>query len=266
MNNCILYLLHSSIEDISDFQKSINLLKTNYLDQFPCDVILFHEKNLNWDDFHLPRDINFIKIELDFRVPYYLNHLDIPEYFPHPTHGPGGPHDCGHKGFTMGYRHMCRFFAGEIYKQEILSNYRYYLRLDTDSFILRKIPFNLFEKMEKDGYSYGYIRDAVQIDNPAVISGLWETTEKFANTVGKTILHIPPGKMYYTNFEIGDLNWFKSSGYMDYYDYIDRNGGIYVCRWGDAPIRYLGIDLFMDRKKLWPIDEVGYQHGGIFNM
>ena len=37
--------------------------------------------------------------------------------------------------FSMGYRHMCRFFSGEIFKHPIMENYDNYLRLDTDSFI-----------------------------------------------------------------------------------------------------------------------------------
>ena len=265
MNNCFLYLLHSSEEDIRDFHKSISLLYEHYLKDFPCDVLLFHEKDLDWGKFQLPPNITFIKCPLQFSIPSFLPTDNIPEFFPHPTHGPGGPHDCGHKGFTLGYRHMCGFFAGAMYNEYILQKYDYYCRLDTDSFILRKIGFDIFEKMAGGNYIYGYMRDAVQLDNPAVIRDLWTSVEKYANSQNKSIQHIPEGTMYYTNFELGKVDWFIQN-YMGFFDYVDRTGGIYTKRWGDAPIKYLGINLLAKPERLWAITEIAYEHGGIYNF
>ena len=54
--------------------------------------------------------------------------------------------------------------------------------------------------------------------------------------------------MYYTNWELGKVDWFLTSEYITFYNMIDENGGIYTKRWGDAPIKFLGVNLFMPQK------------------
>jgi hypothetical protein len=46
---------------------------------------------------------------------------------------------------------------------------------------------------------------------------------------------------YYTNFEIGYLPFFRSEPYQSYFRHLDSEGGFYYYRWGDAPIRLLGV-------------------------
>jgi alpha 1,2-mannosyltransferase len=41
---------------------------------------------------------------------------------------------------------------------------------------------------------------------------------------------------YWSNFEIADLRWFRSPEYIAYFDYLDKVGGFYYERWGDAPV------------------------------
>jgi hypothetical protein len=48
----------------------------------------------------------------------------------------------------------------------------------------------------------------------------------------KDNLDIEENKMYYTNFEVCNLKWFNGKDYMDFYDKIDKSGGIMTGRWG----------------------------------
>lgn len=41
---------------------------------------------------------------------------------------------------------------------------------------------------------------------------------------------------FWSNFEIGDLNFLRSREYMEYFEYLDRTGGFFYERWGDAPV------------------------------
>jgi hypothetical protein len=41
---------------------------------------------------------------------------------------------------------------------------------------------------------------------------------------------------YYTNFEIGDLRFFRSEAYQSYFRYLDALGGFYYYRWGTPQI------------------------------
>lgn len=107
---------------------------------------------------------------------------------------------------------------------------------------------------------YGFIAPAVQTDNPKVIEGLWQfTNELYPN-------HIPEGMMFYTNFELGRVDWFLTSPYMEFYNKIDEHGGIYTKRWGDAPIKFLGINLFMPQENIQPVTGFTYQHGTVYQV
>ena len=67
--------------------------------------------------------------------------------------------------------------------------------------------------------------------------------------------------MYYTNFEVCNVNWFSSDEYMNFYNKIDESGGIMTHRWGDAPIRYLGVNMYMNPENIYGFENIDYQHG-----
>lgn len=273
MKNCIVYLANHREQEIKDFLKSLHLLQDNFLKIHDVDVVVFHEKEFNCYIQNLIKlfpKINFIFKELNFQLSYSEDILNkIPEYFPHPTHA-NGPVAWGHPGFTIGYRHMCNFFAGELYKESILDNYDYYMRLDTDSFILREVKENIFDKMKNLNAFYGFIAQAIQSDNPKVTIGLRECVKEFLDTnkikTNIDISQIRENGMFYNNFEIGKISWFKNSEYMKFYEHIKNTGGIYIHRWGDAPIRYLLLNLIMPHNNMLNITEIAYQHGAIYNL
>lgn len=91
----------------------------------------------------------FEKVNFD-TLPNGLIQDQIPKYFPHPTLWVG-PVGYGDPGFSIGYRHMCRFFSGEIYKHPALEEYDYYMRLDRDSLFLSEVDFDCFALMRKKG-------------------------------------------------------------------------------------------------------------------
>lgn len=265
MKNCILYLCHN--QDIDQLNESLRLVAENVLPSINgnYDILLFHEKGFEKE--RILQIPNTIFHEISFVIPNYPISIQsrIPEYFPHPTHA-----HLGHKGFTIGYRHMCRFFSGGLYELPIMSNYNYYLRLDSDSFIHTPIKYDIFEFMQYGNYNYGFIAPAVQFDNSAVVIGLWEEVSNWISSNGietkMPLSAIPERKMYYTNFELGKVTWFQSGGYKDLFDHIDGMGGIYTGRWGDAPIKYIGINLFMDPSQLVEMRGFTYQHGAIYNV
>jgi alpha 1,2-mannosyltransferase len=76
---------------------------------------------------------------------------------------------------------------------------------------------------------------------------------------------VPEGLIFYTNFELGSISWFLNSGYMDYYNAIDKSAGIYIYRWGDTPIKCIGVSSLADPKTLWGVTDIAYQHGAIYN-
>ena len=247
--------MRSSEEDVENFNRSLSLVEENVVpttDDF--DVIVFCEPSFEDLKSKVNTNLNLIYQTVEFNIPDYPQEIkdNIPEFFPHPTHG-NGPVAWGHPGFPMGYRHMCRFFSGQMYEFDILKQYDYYLRLDTDSYIITKIPYDIFELAKQKEIYYGFIK--IEDDNPKVVEGLWETVnEKYPND-------LPKGLMFYTNFELGKVSWFLTSEYMNFYNYLDKTGGIYTKRWGDAPIKFLGISLLMDQRNISQIGGFVYNHG-----
>jgi len=161
---------------------------------------------------------------------------------------------------ARGYRHMCHFFGNDIFFRRELADYDYYMRLDDDSFILSPLRYNVFERMREQGYSYAY---RVRMnDRPHVCVGMGDVIERyFAVTphAGKCKMP-PPYRVYYTNFEICDLKWFRDDPWQRYFAAIDRAEGIWRHRWGDAPIRYYGVKNLLPDEKIWQVLDLHYHH------
>lgn len=269
--NCVLYLVRTSEADLEMLNKSLMLLDQHLLVHTKAeDVILFHDPSFTKeyrDKVYRPMDGRLIFQEITFPKPP----PNTPEIFPHPI-----PEQVamGNLGFSIGYRNMCWFFSGGMYKQSILDDYTYYLRLDTDSYILSPLNYDIFEMMEAGDYKYGFISEAVQYDHPAVIEGLWSCAKYIEEMVVyfspeciiKPVCDIPEGRMYYTNFEVGAIDWFKKSAYDYFFANIEADAGIFHKRWGDAPIKYLGVNMFMEDKHKVAVKGFTYQHGAIYNL
>ena len=261
--NCILYLVRSSDQDVEDFNKSLALVEQNLLPYTnSTDVLVFVEPSFEEYKSKVRTNIELKYETIEFQVPNYPQEIldQIPEFFPHPTHG-NGPVEWGHPGFSMGYRHMCRFFSGELYAYSVLKNYDYYLRLDTDSYIHTPLNYDIFEWAKDNECYYGYISPAVQKDNLKVIEGLWDKVNEMIPDN-----FIQEGMMFYTNFELGKIDWFLTSEYMRFYNELDETGGFYTKRWGDAPIKFLGIHLLMEPKHIIPVQGFTYQHGAVYEV
>lgn len=70
-----------------------------------------------------------------------------------------------------------RFFSGMIFRHPALSSYKYYMRLDDDSFFLCNVSKDPFSLMRQKKAKYGWI---VEFFESPAISGetLWNATKK----------------------------------------------------------------------------------------
>jgi hypothetical protein len=81
----------------------------------------------------------------------------------------------------------------------------------------------------------------------------------------------------WSNFEIGDLDFWRGSVYTAFFNYLDSHGGFYYevrhpslfislshglvrQRWGDAPVHSIGAALFGGTDKIHFFNEIGYEH------
>jgi len=252
MNNKIIYLLRNSELDLKLFNKSIELLKTNFLPTNNYPIIIFHEDipMQIFDDIQNNHSIKFNIEKINFEIPKFIEESKVPREV---------------MTKSIGYRHMCRFYAGQMYFENALKDTDYYLRLDNDSFFTEPVKYDIFKYMEDNNYIYGY--NAILEDNPQVTVGLFEACQLYSQTrkTLKDMKDIPFPKVYYTNFEIAKFKWFLNPEYLDFYNFIDMLGGIYQYRWGDHIIKFLGLSMLLEDKYKNHFTDLPYVHGNFFN-
>jgi mannosyltransferase len=68
---------------------------------------------------------------------------------------------------------------------------------------------------------------------------------------------------FWSNFEIADLEFFRSDIYRKVFEYLDREGGFYYERWGDAPVHSLAAAMLLQPEELHHFSDLGYIHDGL---
>ena len=66
--------------------------------------------------------------------------------------------------------------------------------------------------------------------------------------------------LVWSNFEIGDLDFWRGEAYGKFFEHLDRAGGFYYERWGDAPVHSIGAALLAPKDKLHFFHDIGYRH------
>lgn len=169
----------------------------------------------------------------------------------------------------VSYHQMCRWNSGMFYKHPALKDVRYYWRVEPKVHFFCDVDYDVFAYMQDNNKTYGFTINLY--DAPKSIPTLWPETVDFlaehpeylaknnamdwltdssrrpehnrlAN--GYSTCH------FWSNFEIADMNFWRSQAYEDYFNHLDRAGGFFYERWGDAPVHSLAVGLFEDKNKV----------------
>ena len=158
---------------------------------------------------------------------------------------------------------MCRFHAKTLYDQPILVGLQYVLRLDDDSFILKPVSYDIFRLMRDRRILYGYALTW----HDDCHDGVWTVAREFMRTCNITAkFELKWRRIFFNNFELSDLDLWLSSEYRDYIDLVDRSGGIYYHRWGDAPIKTIAVTLLIPKNRTHHFEDIVYTHGRGSNL
>jgi len=266
-NAAVLYL-------IADNRLREIMLSLSYLHRWvpmhPWPIILFYASDM--DDAASRND--FMMRLYDFlgggerarffiqRIEWVRLHWTLPEGFSHDVRVVKPVFEFAWPGYHM----MCAFFASEIFDHPRLRDVTYYMRLDTDSYIFRPLCYDPFEIFHQRNRSYGY--RAALTDPAEVVVGLWDLTDEYAQThpgiderMQRNAFPWPNprerGRMgdraypgFYNNFEIVKLDAFRTAEVRAWLEEVKRvPERIYKYRWGDSPIRYATVYMFMDMEK-----------------
>jgi mannosyltransferase len=189
----------------------------------------------------------------------------------------------------LSYHKMCRWNSGLFYHHPALANYTWYWRVEPNvqystqvkssncSFFC-EVDYDVFRFMELNDKTYGFVINIY--DSPASIQSLWPTTLEYLALYPNSVHpnsaiewvtdssrrpghnHAANGYStchFWSNFEIGNLNFWRSQRYQSYFDYLDRQGGFFYERWGDAPVHSVALGLFEDKRKIHWFHDIGIQ-------
>ena len=259
----IYYLIHRKA--MRSLRRSIGALHRYFNHRFRYPIVVFVEPGLDniadrqriadmvpADSKSLPPSI-YIQV-VRFRIPDYVNASLVPRMA-----------GFGSRKRTIAYRHMCRFHAGGVYDQPIVRSpgLEYSWRLDDDSLIRRPIDFDLFQVMRDGGYQYGYRK--INSGWSPVDYALWDAVDRYLNatpSLTTTFYRQWPknAARYFNNFEVSYLPVWMSPQYRDYLKFVDRLGGIYYYKWGDAAIKTIAVTLFIPRDRTHLFTGIAYSH------
>ncbi|EEA28336.1 O-glycoside alpha-1,2-mannosyltransferase 4 [Talaromyces marneffei ATCC 18224] len=65
---------------------------------------------------------------------------------------------------------------------------------------------------------------------------------------------------FWSNFEIARLDFFRSKEYEEFFEMMDRSGGFWMERWGDAPIHSLAAGALLAPRDIHYFRDFGYRH------
>ncbi|KAI1166973.1 glycolipid 2-alpha-mannosyltransferase [Nemania serpens] len=195
----------------------------------------------------------------------------------------GGPHAA-----QEGYHHMCRFYSGKFYQLDALKKYKWYWRLEPDVDFTCAITYDPFVQMAKHKKVYGYTIALWEVgkscpslfratadwkeSNGVATSSLWSAMMEASwmpFPLRRLLSWVPHRDAYgdawslchyWSNFEIADMDFFRSKRYQDYFDYLDKRGGFYSERWGDAAVHSLAIAMLADPNQVHHFEDIGYRH------
>ncbi len=254
MKCAIVYLIQGKEENMTNLKNSLYFLFKNYLIYHMHDIIFFHEKKFN----RFPEVIGAVPPpyrhrigfkKIDFKIPEFIDVKKLQESLSNPPvfYWRG-----------LGYRNMCRHYAIKLW--DYLKDYDYYMRLDDDSFIERKIKKDFFEIMEEQ--SLDYIYNDYELDCPICNEGLLPFVYKYCKSNKITVNFITEINSdqkecvvsYKNNFHVSRVKFWEREDVKKFLREVDLTGNIYYKRWGDAPLHSITVQLFSKRIKQLTFD------------
>jgi mannosyltransferase len=169
----------------------------------------------------------------------------------------------------ISYHKMCRWNSGMFYQHPAMQEYRYYWRVEPKVQFFCDVDYDVFRYMQDHNKTYGF--NINLYEEPASIPSLWPETIKFLaahpehlhqnNAMAWLVdnqarpdhnlrAHGYSTCHFWSNFEIADMSFWRSQAYEDYFNHLDRAGGFFYERWGDAPVHSIALGLFEDKSKI----------------
>ncbi|KAF1802534.1 nucleotide-diphospho-sugar transferase [Mucor lusitanicus] len=181
-------------------------------------------------------------------------------------------------GGSEPYRHMCRFQSGFFFRHPLLDNFEYYWRVEPDVQYFCDVDYDVFQMMKDNKFKYGWTLSLTEY--MATIPTLWNATqaymEKYPEYINWGEESLMPwltdnafesynGCHFWSNFEIGSLDFLRSEPYLKYFEHLDKLGGFFYERWGDAPVHSIAVAMLLKTSEVHFFNDIGYKHNPLMH-
>ena len=166
--------------------------------------------------------------------------------------------------FTESYRNMNRFFTKDMYWQPAFDDIDFFLRIDTDSFLVQIWCDDPFARMHTEGKHFLY--NGISVTNPNCHKGIRDAVSEFTSTTGV----VPVSDL--TNFVrpdgdgdrpdygysgcvgAGSKRFFRHHNYTAFTDFMRKKCGIYYHRWSEQVFFYYSTAIYGTREQVGKIN------------
>eukprot|EP00956_Cyclotella_meneghiniana_P042465 scaffold248476_cov125-Cyclotella_meneghiniana.AAC.4 len=247
----------ASVTGASKLERSLDSLFANYVNHFPCDVIVFYGEDND------PEPDLFQKFQRKF--PRLRFHQLYGKWWSLP-HGLK-EEDAGRwvlPGYSVGYRHMIRWYAYLIWPYLDELGYTHVMRMDDDSYIHSRIGYNLFEYMRENNKRYGFRQPCTDSigEKPlrAIVNRFLKDNPGIARQEMVEDYLTLPTLGFYNNWFVADINFFLESPVSSLLRTIDESKIMYTQRSNDLLIQSVLVRLFLTHDQIKWFTDFSYEH------
>ncbi|GAA5944538.1 glycosyltransferase family 15 protein [Sporobolomyces koalae] len=174
-------------------------------------------------------------------------------------------------GGSIPYRKMCRYNSGFFFEHELLASYDYYWRVEPNVKFFCNLDYDPFRLMQSKRAKYGFV--VTLYEYRETVASLWKYTKEWMETFPQYLAK--PNMLdwisndggqtynmchYWSNFEIGALDFYRSEAYRSYFRHLDESGGFFYERFGDAPVHSVAAALMLKPSEVHYFSDIGYRH------
>ena len=254
--DAIVYLY--SGEDMGRFKqlgRSLDLLFLNYLDRRSLEepsrdvkIVIFHDTHLSQGKQQIIEE----RHSVPFRFVNIENHRALE---PPPWRAYDKPDfrwaRCAGRIWRDDYVYMNIFRTGYMYTHTALDGAEYIMRLDTDLYLEKAVPFDLFDRMRSDALTYAYHECTFERAEDC-LDGLPNAMRAYLTMVNVDhnaghMDRIDWRTAYAGNFGIARLSFFRSKEYISLVQFLLNRKNMYRARWADQNIWALALALFCNK-------------------
>ena len=163
--------------------------------------------------------------------------------------------------FTESYRGMNRFFSKDMYWQPIFDDIDFFIRIDTDSFLVQVWCDDPFERMHRSGKRFLY--NGIAVTNPNCHKGMRDAIDEFpgASTAVSPLQNYlrpdgddRPAYGFSGCVGAGSAHFFRHDNYTRFSDFLRGKCGIYNHRWSEQVFFYYANAIYGTRSHVGKID------------